>query len=291
MSRISREDLKRIAEAENRLLSGYKAMLMVCTGTDCVSARGFEVLNEFKKILKEKNLDKDYIAIGTGCNDFCAVGPIVVVQPEGIFYQKVQPEDAAEIVESHLEEGKVVERLLYSDSVSESVNKTTAEMDDRTCMVDVARHFVDFLVDDCCGKCTPCREGLFALHSILERICSGEGQEGDIELMEEISRTIIDTSLCQWGRSAPDPVLSTIRYFREDYEEHIKEKRCRAGVCKALIRYRITDNCTGCALCFKQCPVAAITGEARKLHLIDPDTCIKCGICYEVCKFNAVEVI
>jgi NADH:ubiquinone oxidoreductase subunit F (NADH-binding)/(2Fe-2S) ferredoxin len=626
MSRISREDLKRIAEAENRSLSGYKAMLMVCTGTGCVSARGFELLNEFKKILKEKNLDKEYIAVGTGCNGFCAVGPIVVVQPEGIFYQKVQAEDAAEIVASHLEAGKVVERLLHTDPVSGSVNRTMAEigffsrqqlialrnkglidpekidhyiarggylslkkvleeqnpegiietvkrsgirgrggggfptgvkwesglkakiernediyivcngdegdpgaymdrsiietdphtviegmaigayavgardgyiyirkeyplatqrlykaieaardygllgdhildsgfsfdihvhrgagafvcgestalmasmsgrageprakyvhnveygyrdkptilnnvetwanipviidkgaqwfasigsgdvsenpwngssgtkvfslvgdirntglvevpmgitlkeiieevgggipdgrtfkavqtggpsggcipaslldmkvdfdslteagsmmgsggmivMDDHTCMVDVARYFVDFLVDESCGKCTPCREGLFALRTTLERICRGEGQEGDIEFLEETSQTIIDTSLCQLGGSAPNPVLSTIRYFRDEYEEHIKEKRCRAGVCKALIRYRITDNCTGCTLCFKQCPVAAITGEAKKLHLIDPDKCIKCGICYEVCKFNAVEVI
>jgi NADH:ubiquinone oxidoreductase subunit F (NADH-binding)/NAD-dependent dihydropyrimidine dehydrogenase PreA subunit len=164
-------------------------------------------------------------------------------------------------------------------------------MDDRTCMVDVARYFVDFLVDESCGKCTPCREGLFALRTTLERICRGEGREGDIEFLEETSQTIIDTSLCQLGGSAPNPVLSTIRYFRDEYEEHIKEKRCRAGVCKALIQYRITDNCTGCTLCFKQCPVGAVSGEAKKLHLIDPDKCIKCGICYEVCKFNAVEVI
>jgi NADH:ubiquinone oxidoreductase subunit F (NADH-binding) len=164
-------------------------------------------------------------------------------------------------------------------------------MNDRTCMVDVARYFVEFLVDESCGKCTPCREGLYALTNTLKRICSGEGKQGDIEFLEETSETIIDASLCQLGGSAPNPVLSTLRYFREEYEEHIKEKKCRGGVCKPLIQYSINDNCTGCHVCFVQCPVNAISGENKKLHAIDHKTCIKCGICYEVCKFNAVEVM
>jgi len=163
-------------------------------------------------------------------------------------------------------------------------------MDDRTCMVDVARYFVDFLVDESCGKCTPCREGLHALLNTLNRICSGEGKEGDIEFLEETSNTIIDASLCQLGGSAPNPVLSTLRYFREEYEEHIKEKKCRGGICKPLITYSINQECTGCHVCFKQCPVNAISGEIKQLHQINTDICIKCGICYEVCKFNAVEV-
>jgi len=165
-------------------------------------------------------------------------------------------------------------------------------MDDHTCMVDVARYFIDFLMDESCGKCTACREGLHLMSNILNRLCSGEGRAGDIERLEELCATVMDTSLCQLGGSAPNPVLSTINYFREEYEEHINEKVCRAGVCKALIEYSISaDNCTGCTLCFKNCPVDAITGEKKKIHVIDPGKCIKCGICYEVCKFDAVEVI
>ena len=165
-------------------------------------------------------------------------------------------------------------------------------MDDHTCMVDVARYFIDFLMDESCGKCTACREGLHQMSNILNRICKGEGQAGDVERLEELCSTVQDTSLCQLGGSAPNPVMSTINYFREEYEEHIKENRCRAGVCKALIEYTISaDNCTGCTLCFKNCPVDAITGEKKQVHVIDPGKCIKCGICYEVCKFDAVEVI
>ena len=626
MSRITKENLKKIADAQDKAFSGYKAMLMVCTGTGCVSAKGFDILNAFKEVLKEKNLEKDYLAVGTGCNGFCAVGPIVVVQPEGIFYQKLKVKDVTEIVESHLIGGKPVERLLHKDPVTGDINKTMKDikffskqqlialrnkglidpenidhyiaregyqslkkvieeknpggiikevirsgirgrggggfpaglkwqsgyeakkerdeviyivcnadegdpgaymdrsiietdphsviegmligayavgaedgyiyirkeyplaterlhkaikdareygllgenilgsdfsfdihvhrgagafvcgessalmasmsgrageprakyvhnveygyrdkptilnnvetwanipviiqkgaqwfgsigtgdvsknpwngssgtkvfslvgdirntglvevpmgitlreiiedvgggipdgrefkavqtggpsggclpaslldmkvdfdslteagsmmgsggmivMNDRTCMVDVARYFVEFLVDESCGKCTPCREGLYALANTLKRICSGEGKPGDIEFLEETSKTVIDASLCQLGGSAPNPVLSTLRYFREEYEEHIKEKKCRGGVCKPLIQYSINDSCTGCHVCFVQCPVNAISGETKKLHAIDHKTCIKCGICYEVCKFNAVEVM
>jgi len=164
-------------------------------------------------------------------------------------------------------------------------------MDDKTCMVDVARYFVNFLVDESCGKCSPCREGLYAMNNVLTRICQGQGRMGDIELLEELSRTIQDTSLCQLGGSAPNPVLSTIRYFRDEYQQHIENKRCPAGVCKALVRYRIRpDKCTGCLACIKPCPEAAITGEREQLHVLDQNKCIKCGICFEVCTYDAVEV-
>jgi NADH:ubiquinone oxidoreductase subunit F (NADH-binding)/NADH:ubiquinone oxidoreductase subunit E/NAD-dependent dihydropyrimidine dehydrogenase PreA subunit len=164
-------------------------------------------------------------------------------------------------------------------------------MDDKTCMVDVARYFVNFLVDESCGKCSPCREGLYAMNNVLTRICKGEGKPGDIEFLEEVSKTILDASLCQLGGSAPNPVLSTIRYFREEYRRHIEDKKCPAGACKALVSYRILpDKCTGCLACRKPCPQTAITGEREQVHVLDQSKCIKCGICYEVCKYDAVEV-
>ena len=163
-------------------------------------------------------------------------------------------------------------------------------MDDKTCRVDVARYFINFLVDESCGKCTPCREGLYALNETLTRICGGEGRKGDIEFLEKTCKTVEGTSLCQLGGSAPNPVLSTLRYFREEYVEHIRNKKCRAGVCKPLITYSINDNCTGCTICAKNCPSGAITGNLKELHVIDREKCIKCGICYEVCNFDAVEV-
>jgi NADH:ubiquinone oxidoreductase subunit F (NADH-binding) len=163
-------------------------------------------------------------------------------------------------------------------------------MDERTCMVDVARYFVHFLMDESCGKCTPCREGLVALDETLGRICQGQGREEDLAFLEECSATMAETSLCQLGATAPNPVRSTLRYFRAEYEEHIREHRCRAGVCKPLITYRITGACTGCVLCAKKCPTGAISGERKKLHVIDPAACVRCGICAEVCRFDAVEV-
>ncbi|MCK4414392.1 MAG: NAD(P)H-dependent oxidoreductase subunit E [Candidatus Eisenbacteria sp.] len=164
-------------------------------------------------------------------------------------------------------------------------------MDEKICMVDVARYFVDFLLDESCGKCTPCREGLFALSRTLDRICRGEGRDGDIEFLEEVSKTVQETSLCQLGATAPNPILSTLQYFRDEYEEHIREGKCRAGVCKALIRYTIdAEKCNGCHACFKPCPTDAITGDPKAVHLIDEGKCIRCGICYEVCRFDAVEV-
>jgi NADH:ubiquinone oxidoreductase subunit F (NADH-binding) len=163
-------------------------------------------------------------------------------------------------------------------------------MDDKTCMVDVAKYFIHFLIEESCGKCTPCREGLFALGNTLTKICRGNGEEDDLKFLEETSSTISETSLCQLGATAVNPVLSTLKYFREEYEVHIREKRCPAGVCKPLIAYSINDNCTGCVLCARGCPSNAITGEKKKKHTVHSDKCIKCGICFENCEYNAVEV-
>jgi len=623
--RMTNLKLKEIADTQNKNFAGYKAVLMTCTGTGCVSANGFDILEKAKQVLKDKGLDKDYLAVGTGCNGFCAAGPIIVVQPEGTFYQKLKEKDVETIIQSHLIEGKPVEALMYKDPESGKVQPTMSEvgffakqqlnalrnkglidplnidhfiarggytsikkvitentpdgviteiirsglrgrggggfptglkweagkkarvergeviyvacnadeggpgaymdrsiieadphsliegmmigafavgategfiyirkeyplaterlqkaiaaareygllgknilesefsfdltihhgagafvcgessalmaamsgrvgeprakyvhsveygfrnkptvlnnvetwvnipliiekgaqwfasigtgdvskspwdgsagtkvfsllgdlrrtglvevplgitlreivaeigggiaggrefkavqtggpsggcipasmqdmkvdydslleagsmmgsggilvMDDHTCMVDVARYFLKFLADESCGKCTPCREGLFALTNCLTRICNGEGREEDLTFLENVSATVMDTSLCQLGGTAPNPILSTLRYFRHEYEEHIKEKKCRAGVCKSLITYDINKNCTGCTLCAIKCPVNAISGKKKGLHVIDQDTCIKCGICFDVCKFNAVEV-
>jgi len=619
------EDIARTAERENARLQGYKGLLMACTGTACVSAGGFSIKDKLVEVIEQKSLDKDFLVIGTGCNGFCAAGPIVVAQPEGIFYQKLKVDDIEEIVDSHLVHGKPVEKFMHKDPVSGAVNTTIEDigffskqqlialrnkglvdpenidsymarggykalaqvldsnnpegiiqevtasgirgrggggfptglkweagrraalerkeeifvvcnadegdpgaymdrslietdphsviegmligafavggqrgyvyirkeyplaqvrlkkaieqaresgflgknilgsdlsfdiqihrgagafvcgessalmaamsgrageprakyvhnveygfhdkptvlnnvetwanipvimekgagwfasigtgnvrnnpwggssgtkvfslvgdirntglvevpmgitlreiiedigegipngrefkavqtggpsggcipeskldmpvdfdsltkagsmmgsggmivMDDKTCMVDVARYFINFLVDESCGKCTPCREGLYALNETLTRICGGEGREGDIEFLEKTCKTVEETSLCQLGGSAPNPVLSTLRYFREEYVEHIRNKKCRAGVCKPLITYSINDNCTGCTICAKNCPSGAITGNLKELHVIDREKCIKCGICYEVCNFDAVEV-
>ncbi len=625
MPKLKINDIEKIADREREKAAQYKGMIMVCTGTACVSAGGFDVKAEMERVVKAKGLDKDYLVVGTGCNGFCAKGPIAVMQPDGTFYQKIKPQDVEELVETHLVKGEKLERLLHKDPVTGAVNETVDDvkffnkqqlialrnkglidpenidhyitregyaafkkvlqkndpesiiediiksgirgrggggfptgikwksgrkaalerdeeifvvcnadegdpgafmdrsiietdphsviegmligafavgahegfvyirkeyplalerleiaikqareygllgknildsgfdfdihvhrgagafvcgessalmasmsgrageprakyvhnvefgfrdkptvlnnvetwatipviinkgadwfasigsgdvsespwegssgtkvfslvgdirntglvevpmgislreivedigggipngrkfkavqtggpsggcipadkldmpvdfdsltkeeammgsggmivMDDHTCMVDVARYFINFLMDESCGKCTPCREGLFQMHSILDRICKGEGKEGDIELLEELGETVKATSLCQLGGSAPNPVLSTIKFFRKEYEEHIYEKKCRAGVCKSLVKYTINDSCTGCTVCAMQCPVDAITGEKKGLHVIDQDKCIKCGICFEVCNFNAVEV-
>ena len=626
MTKLKCEDIAKIASRERDIQSKYKKMLMVCTGTGCVSTGGFTIKDKLTEVLKKEGLEKDYIAVGTGCNGFCAVGPIIVVQPEGTFYQKVRTEDIGEIVESHLKNGKVVERLLHKNPVDGAINEkmdsisffskqqlialrnkglvdpenidhyiardgyqalkkvveennpdliikevidsgirgrggggfpagikwksgkmaavdkneeifvvcnadegdpgafmdrsiietdphTVIEgmlitafalgskegyiyirkeyplalerlnvainqarnygllgenildsnfdfdikihrgagafvcgestalmrsmqgkageprakyirsveqgfrdkptvlnnvetyanipeiilkgaewfasigsgdvkdnpwggssgtkvfslvgditntglvevpmgitlreiiediggdvpngrkfkavqtggpsggcipdkmldmpvdfdtlthvgsmmgsggmivMDDKTCMVDVARYFINFLVDESCGKCTPCREGLFAMKIILDRICNGEGKANDVEELKRLSETIIETSLCQLGGSAPNPVLTTIKYFKKEYKEHIEDKKCRAGICKTLIKYHINKNCTGCKACVKPCPANCIEGETKKLHKIDISKCIKCGICQETCKFDAIEII
>jgi NADH-quinone oxidoreductase subunit F len=167
-------------------------------------------------------------------------------------------------------------------------------MDEDTCMVDVARYFIHFLTDESCGKCLPCREGLRQMDKILTNITEGKGKEGDIELLEELAETAIEASLCALGKSAPNPFLSTILYFRDEYEAHIKEKRCPALSCKELISYYIDpDKCKACMICLKKCPVEAIDGGKKKIHVIDQEKCTNCGTCFEVCpsRFGAVKKI
>jgi NADH-quinone oxidoreductase subunit F len=165
-------------------------------------------------------------------------------------------------------------------------------MDDRTCMIDVARYYIKFLSEESCGKCVPCREGLKALLEILERICHGKGKNDDIRLLEEICETMSLASLCGLGKSAANPVLTTLKYFRNEYIEHIEEKKCSAGVCKDISTYHIDETaCRGCTACKRACPAGAIKGEPKATHYIEQDKCIKCGSCIEVCRFNAVKTI
>jgi len=164
-------------------------------------------------------------------------------------------------------------------------------MDQDTCMVDVARYFLDFLKEESCGQCNPCREGIWAMLDILTDICNGNGKDGDIELLEELGMMIQKFSLCGLGTSAPNPVLTTILYFRDEYEAHIKHKKCPSGVCKPLFHYEIDEEaCNGCTLCAKRCPEEAIAGEKKEHHQLDQEKCIKCGICYDACKFEAIVV-
>ena len=163
-------------------------------------------------------------------------------------------------------------------------------MDDRSCMVEVARYYVNFLCGESCGKCTPCREGLKQMLAILTDICEGRGTLEDLDLLEQLGETMQDCSLCALGKSAPNPVLTTLKYFREEYEAHIKEHRCPAGVCKALTAFAIDPAaCKGCTACARACPAGAITGTAKQPHTIDRAKCIACGSCREACRFGAVR--
>ncbi|NLH27888.1 MAG: NADH-quinone oxidoreductase subunit NuoF [Syntrophomonadaceae bacterium] len=197
--------------------------------------------------------------------------------------------------------GCIPEELLDTPVDYESINQTGAimgsggmvVMDETTCMVDIARFFLEFTQSESCGKCVQCRIGTKRMLEILERICDGEGQEGDIELLEEIALKVREGSLCGLGQSAPNPVLTTIRYFRDEYETHIKDKKCPAKQCKALISFRINpEKCRGCGRCARKCPAKCITGEKKKPHEIDQELCLKCGSCLEACasKYQAVTV-
>lgn len=162
-------------------------------------------------------------------------------------------------------------------------------MDDRSCMVEVARYYVNFLAGESCGKCTPCREGLKQMLAILTDICEGRGKEEDLFILEQLCEMMQDASLCALGKSAPNPVMTTLQYFRDEYEAHIREHRCPAGVCKNLTSFKINiDTCRGCTACARVCPTDAITSEVKKPHVINPDKCIRCGSCREACKFDSV---
>jgi ferredoxin len=162
-------------------------------------------------------------------------------------------------------------------------------MDEDTCMVSVAKYFVGFLKEESCGKCTPCREGVAQMSEILSRITRGEGRLGDVEMLQNLSEVLEDTALCALGKTAAYPVLSTLRYFRDEYDAHIDKKHCPARVCKGLFHYSIDhEECKGCGLCSKKCPVQGIAGQRKQPHVIDQVKCTNCGTCFEVCPFAAV---
>jgi len=163
-------------------------------------------------------------------------------------------------------------------------------MDQSTCMVDLAKYFMSFLKDESCGKCFPCRKGTQRMYEILDAVSRGEGGVEQLALLEELALAVKDSTMCGLGQTAPNPVLSTLRYYRDEFLAHLEGQRCPAGVCKPLIRYAITDACTGCQVCLRACPEQAITGEKKQLHVIDDAKCIRCGACRSVCKFDAVDV-
>ena len=193
------------------------------------------------------------------------------------------------LTEKHLDIPIDFDNLIAAGSMMGSGGMIVMDEDD--CMVSIAKFYLGFTVEESCGKCAPCRIGNKRLHEILEKICSGKGVEADIDYLKNLSRVIKDTSLCGLGQTSPNPVLSTIEHFYDEYLAHVKERICPAGSCKALKLYTIiADKCTGCTACVRACPVDAITGEKRQPHVIDVDKCIRCGACYEKCKFTAIHV-
>ena len=163
-------------------------------------------------------------------------------------------------------------------------------MDEDNCMVDIARFFLDFTVDESCGKCTPCRIGTKRMLEILDRIIAGKGELADLDRLEELAHYIKSASLCGLGQTAPNPVLSTLRYFRDEYVAHVVDKKCPAGVCKHLLTYTIDPaKCKGCTACARVCPAGAISGTVKTPHVIDAEKCLKCGACMAKCKFGAIE--
>jgi NADH:ubiquinone oxidoreductase subunit F (NADH-binding)/NAD-dependent dihydropyrimidine dehydrogenase PreA subunit len=161
-------------------------------------------------------------------------------------------------------------------------------IDEDSCMVDIAKFFLEFTQNESCGKCTPCREGTKRMLEILNRITDGQGKPSDIDMLERLGNMILKASLCGLGQSAPKPVLSTLKHFRQEYEEHIHDKKCRARVCTRLVMYEVTDKCIGCGACRKACPSGAISGTLKKQHVVDQTKCVKCGMCFKTCKVGAI---
>ncbi len=193
------------------------------------------------------------------------------------------------LTEKHLDTPIDFDNLIAAGSMMGSGGMIVMDEDD--CMVSVAKFYLDFIVEESCGKCAPCRIGNKRLHETLEMICNGKGTEDDIEYLKNLSQVIKDTALCGLGQTSPNPVLSTIEHFYDEYLAHVRERRCPAGRCKALKLYSILpDKCTGCTACTRSCPVGAITGDKRQPHVIDAEKCIRCGACYDKCKFSAIHV-
>ena len=193
------------------------------------------------------------------------------------------------LTEKHLDTPIDYDNLIASGSMMGSGGMIVMDEDD--CMVSVAKFYLEFTVEESCGKCTPCRIGNKRLHEILDKLTKGNGTMEDIDRLKNLSKVIKDTALCGLGQTSPNPVLSTIDNFLDEYVEHVTEKKCRAGQCKALMQYTIIpDNCVGCTACARNCPVNAISGERKGIHTINQEVCIKCGACLEKCKFNAVVI-
>jgi NADH:ubiquinone oxidoreductase subunit F (NADH-binding)/NAD-dependent dihydropyrimidine dehydrogenase PreA subunit len=196
--------------------------------------------------------------------------------------------------------GCIPEQLLDIPVTYEDINKTGAivgsggmvVMDEDTCMVSTAKFFLEFTAEESCGKCTPCRVGTKVMLDMLTDICAGRGKEGDIETLLDLSKDIIATSLCGLGQTAPNPVLTTIKYFRHEYESHINERWCKAGICSPLCSFHIVEErCKGCGLCMRGCPSKAIVGEKKKPHRIIQDLCLQCRSCFDACKFGAIDIL